>query len=321
MLMGSGGRAVRAVASMALVASLSAGCGDGGGGDNPGPNPSEPYSAPLAAELCRLCLEAYQQLTDFQNGQPFDLPAPYTLRQQYYTPERYAGEPVAAADTEVPIAFVATAGETIFVVFRGTQTISEWIDDATFGQVAYTYVSGGGKTEKGFTSIYETLHEPIVQTVMELIAAGGYTTLYVTGHSLGAALATLAAPELQARTSLQPVLYNFASPRVGNPTFVQRYDGLISTSWRVANSNDVVPELPPKTVPEIRGNGFKLLFYRHVDNEEVIMFGQPVTDPLDVQAIEFNHSACNYYATLCDETPDPTGCKQLVGDTLGCHLS
>jgi len=83
----------------------------------------------------------------------------------------------------------------------------------------------------------------------------------------------------------------------------------------------VVPELPPKTVPEIRGNGFKLLFYRHVDNEEVIMFGQPVTDPLDVQAIEFNHSACNYYATLCDETPDPTGCKQLVGDTLGCHLS
>ncbi|MGH7788324.1 MAG: lipase family protein [Candidatus Binatia bacterium] len=313
------GLRIGAAMCMALLALLAAGCGDDdGGGGTVMPGPNEPYSASLATELCLLSLQAYQQLIDFEHGQPFTLPAPYTVRQQYDTPERYAGELGSDTDAELPIAFVATAGQTIYVVFRGTQTITEWIDDAEFGQVAYDYVNGGGRSEAGFTAIYETVHEAIVETVEALIAQGGYTTLYVTGHSLGAALATLAAPELEARTTLQPQLYNFASPRVGNLVFAPRYNALVPISWRVVNTNDVAPTLPPTSVLLYRDGHYQLLFYDHVDSEERITFGNPVTSPLDVHDIEFNHAACNYYATLCEQTADPAACKQKAAGVGGC---
>lgn len=315
------GLAARALTGIALLALLAGGCGDddsGGGGMPPG---GERYSVTLATELCLLSLQAYQQLDDFESGQPFTLPAPYTVRQQYYTAERYPGELGSGADTDLPIAFVATAGQTIYVVFRGTKTISEWIDDAEFSQVAYDYVSSGGRSETGFTAIYETVHEAIVDTVGALAAQGGYTTLYVTGHSLGAALATLAAPELEARTTLQPRLYNFASPRVGNPAFAGRYNELVPTSWRVANTNDVAPTLPPTSVLLYRDGHYQLVFYDHVDTDVAITFGNPVTSPLDVHDIEYNHAACNYYATLCQQTANPASCKQMADGVGGCTIS
>ncbi len=316
-------RAACAAAAALLLAVMSGGCGshDDGGGGTGNPPTSEPYSVSLAAELCRLCLLSYEALTDFENGQPFTLPAPYTLRQQFSTPERYVGESVGVADSEVPIAYTATAGKAIYVVFRGTKTITEWIDDATVEQVANDYISSGGKIEVGFNTVYATLHEPIVAAVNDLIAQGGYTTLYVTGHSLGAALATLAAPELQARTTLQPILYNFAGPRAGDPVFSLRYDELVPTSWRVANTNDVVPKLPPTSVILYRNGHYQFLFYEHVETEVAITFGHPVSDPLDVQDIENNHAACNYYATLCAQTADPPACRQKAGGADGCTLN
>jgi len=313
----TGWRQVGAFVTAMLVAMAGAGCGsDDGGSQTPGAN--APYSASLAAELCRLCLESYQALDDFQSGQPFTLPAPYTLRQQYYTPEDYPGELAAPTATDVPIAFVATAGQTIYVVFRGTKTITEWIDDATFNQVPNAFVSSGGKVEAGFTKIYETIHDPIVQTVTELIAQGGYTTLYVTGHSLGAALATLAAPELQARTTLAPQVYTFAGPRAGDPIFALRYDGLVPASFRIANTNDIVPTLPPVSVVYYHDGRFEVFFYEHVDVEKPITFGKPITGPLDFKDIENNHSSCNYYATLCDQTANPAACKQAGEGIAGC---
>ena len=39
-------------------------------------------------------------------------------------------------------------------------------------------------------------------------------------------------------------MYNFGSPRVGNATFVQRYDRLVPDSWRVFNPRDLVCNVP-----------------------------------------------------------------------------
>ena len=60
--------------------------------------------------------------------------------------------------------------------------------------------------------------------------------LYVTGHSLGGAIATLAAYEI---SKLYPkhrlVLYTFGSPRVGNYTFKHAFDRQVPCAWRLAN--------------------------------------------------------------------------------------
>ena len=41
-------------------------------------------------------------------------------------------------------------------------------------------------------------------------------------------------------------MYNFGSPRVGNSTFVRRYNSLVPDSWRVLNPRDMVTFHSPK---------------------------------------------------------------------------
>jgi hypothetical protein len=53
------------------------------------------------------------------------------------------------------------------------------------------------------------------------------------------------------------LISTLASPKVGNLEFVQVFNGLPLTSWRVVNIRDVVPKLPP-TIPVV-------LDYKHVD--------------------------------------------------------
>lgn len=313
------------LAAAALLALVVTACGGGGDGSSDAEAPAPPgaetgsFDLTSAVALMQLCLQSYQMLTDFQSGKPFTLPAPYTLQGQFDTSEHFYGETPGGL---VPIAYVATSGSTIYVVFRGTKTLSEWISDATFSQVDYPYVADGGKTETGFTRIYASIRAPIVQKVQSLAAGGSYTRLYVTGHSLGAALAVLAAPDLAGQTIFkQPVVYTFAGPRAGAPTFALRYNDAIATTWRVVNTNDEVPTLPyvvttvigppPERKPEY-------FFYEHVDREYAVTFGGPIRSIAD---LVFNHSSCNYYATLCDRTSNPGVCKQAGQGLNGCSFN
>jgi triacylglycerol lipase len=308
----------RLTVAVLLAISLSACGGAGGTAAAPGVEASG-FNLSSAVTLMQLCLQSYQMLTDFENGQPFSLPAPYTLQAQFSTEEHFSGDTL---NGRVPIAFVATSGSSIYVVFRGTDTISEWISDAMLTQVSYTYVANGGKTETGFTNVYATIRTPIIQEVNSLVAGASYTTLYITGHSLGGALTVLAAPDLVGQTQFkQPVVYTFAGPRAGDPTFASLYNADIGTSWRVVNTNDEVPKLP-SVVTTVIGPppDFKpeIFLYEHVNGEYDITFGVPIRSVSD---LIFNHSSCNYFATLCGQTSNPTQCKQMGQGLHGCTFS
>lgn len=288
----------------------------GGGGTDLA---SEPFDLDLALELGRLCLQSYQMLTDFNNGTTFTLPAPYTLVNQYLTNESFNG--VSAAGVALPIAFIATKDDNIYVVFRGTVTIIEWIEDAMVAQVPYTFVSDGGMTEQGFTGVYATINQAMLQEVQQLAQTGNYNNLFITGHSLGAALAVVAVPDFVAHTPFkQPVMYNFAGPRVGDPKFSNEvYNALDINSIRVANTNDLVPTLPPILVEVLVNNQFETFFYEHIDTAQPITFGNPVSGPTDFQDIEFNHIMCNYYNRLCEFTSDPSMCMAAADGADGCN--
>ncbi|KAI3823028.1 hypothetical protein L1987_10631 [Smallanthus sonchifolius] len=73
--------------------------------------------------------------------------------------------------------------------------------------------------------------------------------VYVTGHSLGGALATLLALELSSsqlakRGAINVTMYNFGSPRVGNKKFADVYNQRVKDSWRVVNHRDIIPSVP-----------------------------------------------------------------------------
>ncbi len=310
---------LKRLTAAALLACVLSACGESDNESSPPGLEQSSFSLSSAVTLMQLCLESYQMLIDYENDQTFTLPAQYTLQEQFLTEEHFSGD---SLNGMVPIAFIATSGSAIYVVFRGTVTISEWISDATLSQVNYTDVANGGKTETGFTAVYDSIRQAIMQKVTSLAAAGSYTTLYITGHSLGGALSTLAAPDLAAHTSFNhPIVYTFAGPRAGDPTFASVYNNAIATSWRVVNTNDEVPKLPnPVTTVIGPPPDFKpqLFFYEHVNDEYDITFGQPIRS---VDDLIFDHSSCNYFATLCGKTSNPTQCKAMGQGLNSCNYS
>jgi triacylglycerol lipase len=113
------------------------------------------------------------------------------------------------------------------VAFRGTTDLRDLWRDLD----ALLVPEGAGEVHRGFQSTLDLLWEPLV----ERISGRGIT---FTGHSLGAALATIAA----ARHEETRAVYTFGSPRVGDKAFGESLEAPV---YRVINNTDLVGELPP----------------------------------------------------------------------------
>ncbi|MGB5749188.1 MAG: lipase family protein [Desulfobacterales bacterium] len=94
----------------------------------------------------------------------------------------------------------------------------------------------GGKVHRGFKDALEEVWSDLFPYITQLDGKG--CKLWVTGHSLGAALATLCASRYD---NIQGV-YTFGSPRVGNDGFKEKLDANI---YRVVNNDDIVARVPP----------------------------------------------------------------------------
>lgn len=98
------------------------------------------------------------------------------------------------------------------------------------------------KMHEGFIKAYLSIRDEIHEQVQN-----SATTQYrVTGHSLGGAIATLCAVDLQYNFGSKAVIeaYTFGSPRVGNAAFSESYQQRVPNTWRVVNGWDAVAGLP-----------------------------------------------------------------------------
>jgi hypothetical protein len=137
-------------------------------------------------------------------------------------------------------AYVARSDAAAIVAFRGTDDYVDVLKDL---QIVRTPSERGAQVHTGFKESLELVWPHMRPHLEELRASG--RALWFTGHSLGAALATLAAGRLEGAH----VVYTFGSPRVGDKRYAREYPVPV---WRVVNNNDLVAHLPPP------------LFFRHV---------------------------------------------------------
>lgn len=123
--------------------------------------------------------------------------------------------------------------------FRGTE-VSEPSDVLADLKAGKNIEAIGGKIHVGFKGEINKLWPAIEKAVV------GIDRLYVTGHSLGAAMATIAAGRMHSKVI---ALITFGSPRVGNQEYV---DCLTFAHFRVQNNCDDVTKVP-----------FKLMGFAH----------------------------------------------------------
>jgi triacylglycerol lipase len=123
------------------------------------------------------------------------------------------------------------------LAFRGTETkIKDFWSDLDATLVPADGSSGQEMVHNGFQRAYNVVRADVERD----LKMNGELPLYVTGHSLGGALAIMAT-WFTASNSLG-ACYTFGGPRVGNMALEKRFKTPI---YRVVNAADIVPRVPP----------------------------------------------------------------------------
>lgn len=135
------------------------------------------------------------------------------------------------------------------LAFRGTEP--DEFSDITADLNAFPdRAQVGGWVHNGFQNELEKVWKDVLVVLGDNL---GSKALYICGHSLGGAMATVAASRLNPHA-----LYTYGSPRVGTRKFVQN---ITCKHYRHVNNNDIVPKVP-----------FAFLGYRHHGELQYINF-------------------------------------------------
>ena len=131
----------------------------------------------------------------------------------------------------------------LILAFRGTEKDS-WEDIRSDYRASLKNCSTGGKVHTGFQEAYEKVHDLICAALKLYNQQANETPLlFITGHSLGGALATIATKRLAPfYTNSIAACYTFGSPRVVSPKWLSTVKTPI---YRVVNASDCVTMLPP----------------------------------------------------------------------------
>jgi len=100
----------------------------------------------------------------------------------------------------------------------------------------------------GFWDAYLSIANETIAQIDNLRKKLPEYQLFVTGHSLGGALSTIVVLELARLLNISSneiEHYTFGCPRVGNEVFANYFKTQIQHSYRVVNSRDIIPHLPP----------------------------------------------------------------------------
>lgn len=270
------------------------------------------FDTKKAIEIGNLVKQAYEQFQFYKNNLEWKLSGDYklvsviaydrwqlgfdvtedtgpTLIDKEMAQEIPVSFALDAQPKEYPMGFLATSknGKNAYLIFRGTVTPQEFVKDAKIKMQPY-FISNWGNVALGFFEVYMACRESFIKTLDGL--GPDVTSLYIGGHSLGAALSVLSLPDVIKATHFKkPILYNFGCPRVGDNDFVTAYNAQPSQkTFRVANSSDLVASIPLPVPMLLVPSGY----YSHVD--------VPVDFNVQKNDIGVNHAMDTYVTALSD---------------------
>ncbi len=173
-------------------------------------------------------------------------------------------------DLEQPLentsALIVGCDDFAAIAFCGTKNLKNWMTDlhSTPGRFAWFFRGAPdiGEVHAGFAFALRHSWEKIVGAMnrvlppvatpvamLDGISTRPQKTLWITGHSLGGALAALAGGVFSMLPGgiIRPVggVYTFGQPRIGLHNFCGAYDRLLAKkTFRFINREDLVPRVP-----------------------------------------------------------------------------
>jgi triacylglycerol lipase len=133
--------------------------------------------------------------------------------------------------------------ENVIVVFRGSDSGQDWFANFQASQDPGPFDDTGA--HEGFQ---DSLYPAVIALTEHLHCSSDHAKrIWVTGHSLGGALASLYAGMLFENGTDVYGVYTFGSPRPGNARFATELNKCLKgPHYRIVNSGDVVPHVPPE---------------------------------------------------------------------------
>jgi triacylglycerol lipase len=198
--------------------------------------------------------------------------------------------------------YIATNATQCVAVVRGTDGAEEWADDFDFLMQDHP-AANAGLVDQGFFSIFSTMKFVSAlgvesDIVAGIAAAAAGKDLMVLGHSLGAALATYLVLQLNLQ-GLPASACMFASPKTGNSTWVQFFEGKVG-NYDVFNYEcDVVPKVPPADVLHFSA-------YQQLLQAKTIPSANADADISD-------NPLCNHHLICYTALLDPATYKKAIG--------
>lgn len=189
-------------------------------------------------------------------------------------------------------AFLVANDQTIVIAFRGTE-IKSVADLMTNGDCSRTRACGG-RVHEGFWKSSQEIWGDLETAIQRL--RHREQTLWLTGHSLGGALATLAGAQFQHCGHDVTGIYSFGCPRIGDRQFALQYNRrLYDYTFRLVNHRDIVPHLPPTELGYTHVG--QLIYFDQTGMQSAFPVAQDEGGPKLVEAV-LDHDMNAYKSSL-----------------------
>lgn len=212
------------------------------------------YSPVDALSLCLASQLAYSKLPDGTIDKA-------TIRQQLIEGWGFSSvevfEIVRGRDIDTQ-GYVAFSDTHVVAAFRGTESLPDWLTNLQA-------VKDPGPWEN--TAVHEGFQDAFLASALQIGEIIGRNLqadhqVWLTGHSLGGALAVLLAATLLESDLPVHGLYTFGAPRVGDRKFARTLNASlqgVAANWRVVNKDDLVPHVPLESFFSHAGNRMLLM--------------------------------------------------------------
>ena len=136
----------------------------------------------------------------------------------------------------------------IYISFRGTESFKDVMIDTSISKqtIAYDNSTSPIRVHKGFYDAYLSVRQVVLDLVGKNYEFGD--KFFISGHSLGGALALICALDIKYHFDFidenELFVVTLGQPRVGNESFCNSTNRRLPNYFRFRNGNDIVPTFP-----------------------------------------------------------------------------